>query len=261
MGSTWKLVYPDGRNTDDGEILEAVRQKRLVFRWRHLDKPEFKAEGDSLCTIDINPCGSAVKLTITHTIEREHSKLIAALSAAWPMVISNLKSLLETGSIVLHAPDVAKSEPVNKLKKPKHQDFGLSLTVKASAKETLERISQVNLWWAKNFKGKANILNDRFSVYFENTFVDFRISKIIPDKKIIWLVTDCNLHWISDKKEWNGTQVIWSLTEQSGKTQIKFVHKGLTQESECYESCKPGWTHHINDSLLRLIETGTGFPE
>jgi hypothetical protein len=141
------------------------------------------------------------------------------------------------------------------------QDFSLSLTVKAPAKEIMKKISQVDSWWAKNFKGRAGKLNDEFSVHFGDTYVDFRISEFIPDKKITWLVTDCNLHWIDDKKEWNDTEVIWSLTEKDGKTQIDFVHKGLTPESECYESCRPGWTHHIKDSLVKLIEKGKGFPE
>jgi hypothetical protein len=52
----------------------------------------------------LEPFGPAVKLTITHTIEREASKLIEAVSGGWPKVISNLKSLLETGSAVLREP-------------------------------------------------------------------------------------------------------------------------------------------------------------
>jgi uncharacterized protein YndB with AHSA1/START domain len=45
--------------------------------------------------------GGAVKLSITHTIEREASKLVEAVSGGWPKVISNLKSLLETGAVAL----------------------------------------------------------------------------------------------------------------------------------------------------------------
>jgi uncharacterized protein YndB with AHSA1/START domain len=60
-----------------------------------------KAEGDSLCTMELEPAGSAVKLTITHTIEREASKLIVGVSGGWPKILSNLKSLVETGSAVL----------------------------------------------------------------------------------------------------------------------------------------------------------------
>ena len=75
-----------------------------MIRWQHQIKPELKAEGDSHCTMELEPSGTAVKLSITHTIEREPSKFIAAVSGGWPKVISNLKSLLETGSIALQDP-------------------------------------------------------------------------------------------------------------------------------------------------------------
>ena len=100
-GSEWKMVHGDGQITDVGEIVEAVPQRRLVIRWRHDNKPELKAEGDSLCTMELEPHGLAVKLTITHAMDRDPSQLIAAVSDGWPKIISNLKSLLENGSIAL----------------------------------------------------------------------------------------------------------------------------------------------------------------
>jgi uncharacterized protein YndB with AHSA1/START domain len=100
-GSSWKMVSGAGQITDAGEIVEAEPPRRLVIRWRHQNKPELEAEGESRCTIELEPSGSAVKLSITHTIEREPSKLIEAVSGGWPRIISNLKSLLETGSVVL----------------------------------------------------------------------------------------------------------------------------------------------------------------
>jgi uncharacterized protein YndB with AHSA1/START domain len=100
-GSSWKMVHADGSVSDAGEIVEAERPKRLVIRWRHLRMPELAAEGESLCTMELEPIGSAVKLSIIHTIERDPSKLVAAVSGGWPKIISNLKSLLETGAVVL----------------------------------------------------------------------------------------------------------------------------------------------------------------
>jgi uncharacterized protein YndB with AHSA1/START domain len=100
-GSPWKMVRPDGGVCDAGEIIESDPPWRLVIRWQHQDRPELKAEGESRCTMELEPIGSAVKLSITHTIEREPSKLIEAVSGGWPKILSNLKSLLETGSIVL----------------------------------------------------------------------------------------------------------------------------------------------------------------
>ncbi len=103
-GSPWKLVSGDGQVFDAGEIVEAQPPRRLVIRWQHQNKPELKAEGFSLCTMELESAAGAVKLSITHSIEREPSKFIAAVSAAWPQAISNLKSLLETGSPVLKDP-------------------------------------------------------------------------------------------------------------------------------------------------------------
>lgn len=100
-GSSWKMDHGGGRITDEGEIVESQPPKRLVIRWRHLADPQAAAEGDSFCTMELEPFGSAIKLTVTHTSEREHSKLIEKVSGGWPKILANLKSLLETGSVVL----------------------------------------------------------------------------------------------------------------------------------------------------------------
>ena len=81
--------------------MEIDPPRRLVLRWRNEFRPELKAEGYSRCVIDIEPAGGAVKLTITHTMDQDKSKFIDAVSGGWPRILSNLKSLLETGKIVL----------------------------------------------------------------------------------------------------------------------------------------------------------------
>ena len=100
-GSPWKMVRPDGSLTDTGEILEIDPPRRMVIRWQNEWKPELKAEGPSRCTIELEPVDSAVKLTITHEIDRPESKLITAVSGGWPRILSNLKSLLETGEVAI----------------------------------------------------------------------------------------------------------------------------------------------------------------
>ncbi|MBO0742771.1 MAG: SRPBCC family protein [Hyphomicrobiaceae bacterium] len=100
-GSAWKMISDKGEIVDDGEIVESDPPRRLVIRWQHQKYPELKAEGPSLCTMLLEPKGAGVKLSITHTIERDPSKFAAAVSEGWPMIISNLKSLLEAGTTVL----------------------------------------------------------------------------------------------------------------------------------------------------------------
>ncbi len=105
IGGAWKLVFPDGRLADSGEIVAFEPDRRLGIKWRNEWSPELKAEGWSLCTMEIEPAsdarGDVVKLTVTHGIERAGSKFIGAVSGGWPQILSNLKSLLETGSVVL----------------------------------------------------------------------------------------------------------------------------------------------------------------
>jgi len=105
-GSSWCLKFEDGRTADTGEILESDPPKRLVIHWRNEFRPELKAEGYSRCTMEIEMAdyypdfgGKAVKLTIIHELEGEGTKFIEAVSGGWPKVLSNLKSLLETGDV------------------------------------------------------------------------------------------------------------------------------------------------------------------
>ena len=113
-GSPWNMRFEDGRLSDAGEILEIDPPQRMVIRWQNEWKPELKAEGPSRCTIELEPVADAVKLTITHEIERPASKLITAVSGGWPLVLSNLKSLLETGEVaVLSHPGRERTDDVH----------------------------------------------------------------------------------------------------------------------------------------------------
>lgn len=101
VGGAWRLILPDGRVADTGEIIALDPPRRLAIRWRNEFMPELKAEGWSLCVMELAAEGEAVKLTVSHGIEVENSKLIGAVSGGWPQILSNLKSLLETGATVL----------------------------------------------------------------------------------------------------------------------------------------------------------------
>ncbi len=97
-GGSWKLVFPDGRVADSGEVVEYDPPRRLGLRWRNEFRPELRAEGHSLCVIEIEPDGPVCRLTITHGIDRPASKLIEAVSGGWPRLMASLKTLLETGA-------------------------------------------------------------------------------------------------------------------------------------------------------------------
>ncbi|HEY5314042.1 MAG TPA: SRPBCC family protein [Pirellulales bacterium] len=96
-GASWRLMIPDGRVGDSGEVLEIDPPRRLVLSWQNQFMPELHAEGISRMTYELEPAGDTVKLTIIHEMERPGSKLIDGVSQGWPSILASLKSLLETG--------------------------------------------------------------------------------------------------------------------------------------------------------------------
>ncbi len=148
-----------------------------------------------------------------------------------------------------------------KTKKMENKNYHRTIMVNASVEDTMKKISQINLWWRKDFSGRAEKLKDTFTVPFgEPSFVDFIISEFLPNEKVVWKVTDCYLHWFQDKKEWNNTEVVFELSEENSKTKIDFTHVGLVPEIECYDVCEKGWNGHIN-TLMEFINEGKGLPE
>jgi uncharacterized protein YndB with AHSA1/START domain len=97
-GADWKMSFADGRIADAGRVVEIDPPRRLVLEWRNEFMPELKAEGFSRCTIEISEEQGVTRLAVTHEIDVEGSKLIEAVSGGWPMILSSLKSLLETGA-------------------------------------------------------------------------------------------------------------------------------------------------------------------
>ena len=70
VGAPWKLIFPDGRIADAGEVVEIEKPKRLVLRWRNEFRSELREEGYARCQMEIEQAGEVVRLTITHEIGR-----------------------------------------------------------------------------------------------------------------------------------------------------------------------------------------------
>ncbi|HVS92156.1 MAG TPA: SRPBCC domain-containing protein [Mucilaginibacter sp.] len=139
-------------------------------------------------------------------------------------------------------------------------DFNCSTSAKISPAEAIKKISDVPAWWGISFTGSAGKQGDEFVVKMGGeSFFNFTVTELIPGKRIVWLVTDCNMPWYSDKKEWADTRLIFDLAEnENDVTKLTFTHEGLTPDVECYKDCEPGWTHWIKTSLFSYLTTGKG---
>jgi hypothetical protein len=142
----------------------------------------------------------------------------------------------------------------------KKQDYNATIIVTKTASEAFKSIKSVNKWWTENIEGNFEKLNDVFTMHSNDTFVTHKIVEFVSDKKIVWQVTDCNLHFVKDKKEWKGTQISFDISTKGNATQISFTHMGLVPEVECYNVCSKGWDEYIKGSLFKLITEGEGLP-
>jgi uncharacterized protein YndB with AHSA1/START domain/DNA-binding transcriptional ArsR family regulator len=82
----------------EGENLEVEPPRRLVQTFRALWSDDVKREGTSRVTYEIEPIGDSCRLTITHDQLNEGAN--DELYGGWPMVLSGLKTLLETGELL-----------------------------------------------------------------------------------------------------------------------------------------------------------------
>ena len=141
----------------------------------------------------------------------------------------------------------------------KKNDFTSSISAKISASEATKMINNIPGWWGVTFTGSSDKQNDEFTIKMSgDSFFNFTVAELIPGKRVAWLVTDCNMPWYADKKEWAGNRLIFDLHENNGEAEFTFTHEGLTPDVECYKDCEPGWTHWIKTSLFSYLTTGKG---
>jgi hypothetical protein len=141
----------------------------------------------------------------------------------------------------------------------KTHDFTTTLRVDQSPKEVFNAVNKPQNWWSGEIEGSSDKLNDEFTYrYKEIHFSKQRVVEMIPDQKVVWLVTESCLNFTEDIKEWTGTKISFEITEKDGKTELRFSHIGLVPEIECFEACSSGWTQLIHQSLASLITSGEG---
>lgn len=95
-GSSWEHQRQNADRTVDivGKVVESTPPSRLVLTWARPQEAEDTAK-HSRVTFDIEPQGAIVRLTVTH--EDLDPQMLAGISGGWPRILSNLKTLLETG--------------------------------------------------------------------------------------------------------------------------------------------------------------------
>jgi uncharacterized protein YndB with AHSA1/START domain len=97
-GSSYKGSVPGVIDIAAGENLEVDPPRRLVQSFTALWSDEVKSEGASRITWEIEPVGTSCRLRVTHDQLRDSAN--SELYGGWPMILSGLKTLLETGELL-----------------------------------------------------------------------------------------------------------------------------------------------------------------
>jgi hypothetical protein len=141
------------------------------------------------------------------------------------------------------------------------KDFTIAILVDQTPAEAFKAINNVRGWWSKEIEGPTKKLNDEFTYHFEDLHKSrMKIIESVPNEKVVWLVMENYFKFTKDTTEWTGNKIIFEITEQGSKTQIRMTQEGLVPEYECFDICRDSWSNYVQNSLRSLITTGTGKP-
>ena len=144
----------------------------------------------------------------------------------------------------------------------KDQNYRTSFTVDQSAEAVFEAVNNVRGWWSGAIEGSTDRLGAEFSYHYKDVHRSKqKITEFTPGKRVVWHVLDSDLSFVNDKSEWNGTDIVFDISEKAGKTEVGFTHVGLVPRYECYGSCSNAWGTLINGNLRKLITTGKAQPD
>jgi hypothetical protein len=141
-------------------------------------------------------------------------------------------------------------------------DLTFTFTVDQSPAEAFAAICDVRAWWSGDIQGPTDTLGAEWSYRVPDIhFSAFRITELVPDRSVAWLVTDSWLSFTEDEREWTGTTVRFEVEATRAGTEVRFRHEGLVPQHECFGVCRVAWAEYVLGSLKDLVESGAGRPD
>ncbi|PWT74647.1 MAG: hypothetical protein C5B59_10610 [Bacteroidetes bacterium] len=259
-GSSTKLndefiINHPGAHYSKQKLVEVIANKKMVWLVTESKLSWIKVQDEWTNTrmiFDLIVNENRTVLHFTHEGLTSEKECYSLCSEGWNMVIKDwLFKFITEGRphFQLNSKENTKA----------NQNFSCSATANIRAEEALKKISRIPEWWGVTFEGSSQKQNDMFIVKMSgDSFFNFTVTELIPGKRVVWTVTDCNMPWYADKKEWSNTKLIFDVLENNGTTEVTFTHQGLTPDLACYNDCEPGWTHWITVSLFSYLATGKG---
>lgn len=138
-----------------------------------------------------------------------------------------------------------------------NQHFTTAFLVDQTPDEAFAAITDVRGWWSGEVEGSTDQLDAEFTYRYEDIhYSRQRITELVPGQRVVWRVLDAHLNFTENPNEWAGTEITFELSRTGNQTEVRFNHRGLVPELECFDSCSSAWGFYISSSLRQLITTG-----
>jgi hypothetical protein len=246
------------------KIIELVPNKKVVWlvedNYFKFTKDTTEWKGTTI-VFDIDTTNGKTQVKLTHVGLVPEYECFSICRDAWTNYIQkSLRNLITTGKGQPNGKGKPQTENEKRLAE-EQENYTASFMVNATAEKVYNSINQVATWWTGDLEGNPTKLNDEFTVHFADIHVSTqKVIVLVPNKKVVWLVTKSNLNFLKDKQEWNGTRISFEITEQANGTKVTFTHFGLVPQIECYKDCTKGWDYFFKGSLFKLLTEGKGTP-
>jgi hypothetical protein len=134
------------------------------------------------------------------------------------------------------------------------QNFTTAFSVDQNSEEAFAAINNVRGWWTGTIEGDTLKAGDEFTYRYKDVhYSKQRITESIPGQRVVWQVLDACLQFTKDKSEWIGTEIMFDIARKNDRTEVRFTHRGLVPEVECFKACSNAWSSLINSNLRNLI--------
>jgi hypothetical protein len=141
------------------------------------------------------------------------------------------------------------------------QSYSTTFVVEKSPQDVFDAINKVPDWWSGDVAGGTGKVGDVFTYTVPGIhFSEQTITELIPGKKVVWRVSDAELTFVQDKKEWKGTDIVFEIAKKGDQTEVRFTHRGLVPDFQCHDACSNGWNLLVGGNLKKFIQTGKRQP-
>lgn len=140
-------------------------------------------------------------------------------------------------------------------------DYTTSFVVEQSPEAVYAAVTNPRAWWSEDVDGEPNRLGGVFFYHYKDIHRGtFKVTELVPGKKVVWHVVQNYFNFIKDATEWTGTDIVFEIAKSGKGTELRFTHVGLKPSEECYDVCEDSWNFYVKASLQNYIANGIGQP-